>query len=97
MSAIVVTPQMLMDSSRTVAAKAEEIDASLANLASHVQGLTSDWQGQAQGHFTALFGQWQMSARHLHEALVGISQLLNTAGVAYDDSESQISRMFAGR
>jgi WXG100 family type VII secretion target len=94
MSAIVVTPQMLMDSSRTVSGKAGEIDGSLANLSSHVQGLTADWQGQAQGQFTGLYNQWQTSARQLHEALLGISQLLNAAGVAYADSETQITRMF---
>ncbi len=95
MPAIVVTPQMLMDTSRTVSGKAGEIDGSLANLASHVQSLTADWQGQAQGQFTGLYNQWQASARQLHEALLGISRLLNAAGVAYDDSESQISRMFS--
>lgn len=94
MSAIVVTPQMLMDTSRAVAGKAGEIDGSLANLASHVQTLTADWQGQAQAQFTGLYHQWQTSATQLHEALVGISRLLNAAGVAYDDSETQISRMF---
>jgi WXG100 family type VII secretion target len=94
MSAIVVTPQMLIDTSRAVAAKAGEIDGSLSNLASHVQTLTADWQGQAQGRFTALYEQWQTSAGQLHEALLGISRLLNTAGIAYDDSEAQISRMF---
>ncbi len=95
MSAIVVTPQMLMDSSRTVSTKAGEIDASLAGLSSHVQGITADWQGQAQGQFAGLYSQWQTSARQLHEALLGISHLLNAAGVAYDDSETRITRMFA--
>lgn len=94
MSAIVVTPQMLVDTSRTVSGKAGEIDGSLAALGSHVETLTADWQGQAQGQFSALYQQWQTSARQLHEALLGISSLLNTAGVAYEDSETQITRMF---
>ena len=94
MSAIAVNPQTLLDTSRTVAAEAGDIDASLASLASHVQTLTADWQGQAQVRFSGLYTQWQTSARQLHEALVGISGMLNTAGVAYDDSETQISRMF---
>ncbi len=94
MSAIVVSPQMLMDTSRAVSGKAGEIDGSLATLASHVQSLTADWQGQAQGQFSGLFNQWQASARQLHEALLGISRLLDAAGAAYEDSEHQISRMF---
>jgi WXG100 family type VII secretion target len=94
MSAIVVTPQMLIDTSRTVAGKAGEIDGSLASLASHVQTLTTDWQGIAQGQFTGLFTQWQTSARQLNDALVGISRLLDHAGTAYDDSENRISRTF---
>ena len=94
MSAIVVTPQMLMDTSRTVSGRAGEIDGSLAALASQVHTLTADWQGQAQGQFSALYQHWQTSARQLHEALLGISMLLNSAGIAYEDSETQISRMF---
>lgn len=94
MSAIVVTPQMLMDTSRMVSGRAGEIDAGLAALAAQVESLTADWRGQAQGQFTGLYHQWQASARQLHEALVGISGLLNEAGLAYEDSESRISRMF---
>lgn len=95
MSAIVVTPQMLMDSSRAVAAKASEIDGSLAALSSQVQALAAQWQGVAQGRFQSLYTQWQSSARQLHDALVGISALLDQAGVAYDDSEQAIARTFA--
>lgn len=89
-----VTPQMLVESSRTVSGKASEIDSSLASLGSHVQSLTAEWEGQAQGQFTGLYAQWQTSARQLHDALNGISQLLNAAGITYEDSESQIARMF---
>ena len=54
MSAIVVTPQVLMDSSRTVSGRAGEIEGTLATLSAHVQSLTGEWQGQAQTQFTGL-------------------------------------------
>lgn len=95
MSLIRVTPQMLMDSSRTVAGKAGEIDQTLATLAGHIRGMTADWQGQAQVQFEALYDQWQQSAANLQSALTGISELLNAAGIAYEQSESDITRMFA--
>lgn len=94
MAAINVTPQMLIDSAQMATARAVEIDATLVSLGSQIQGLTTDWQGAAQLQFSALYEQWQVSARALNEALNGMGRLLDAAGLAYEEGESRIARMF---
>lgn len=60
------TPQVLMDSSRTVSGGVA------GSLSAHAQGATAECQGRAKAQFTGLYHQWQTSARQLHEALLGI-------------------------
>lgn len=94
MAAINVTPQMLIDAAHTTTARAVEIEATLTALGAQIQALTTDWQGAAQIQFSALYEQWQVSARSLNEALTGMGRLLDAAGVAYEEGESRIARMF---
>lgn len=94
MASINVTPQMLIDAAHMATARAVEIDATLVALGAQIQALTTDWQGAAQIQFFALYEQWQVSARSLNEALNGMGRLLDAAGVAYEEGESRIARMF---
>lgn len=62
-----------------------------------VTGLVgAGWEGAASGQFSTLFQQWKTGADQVHEALSGISQLLNSAGVAYEQTEDQIRQSMAG-
>lgn len=73
MSAIVVSPQVLMeDSSPTVSGRAGEIDGTLATLSAHVHGPTAEWQGRARARFSRRCHRLQTSARPLHQTLLGI-------------------------
>lgn len=96
MTAITVTPDALIDAAALAAGRATEIEASLSALGSQIHGLTASWQGVAQTQFLTLYEQWQTSARSLNEALTGISRLLDAAGIAYQESEASIARMFSG-
>lgn len=94
MATINVTPQMLIDAANTATTRAVEIDATLVALGAQIQALTTDWQGAAQIQFSTHYEQWQVSARSLNEALTGLGRLLDAAGVAYEEGESRIARMF---
>lgn len=95
MSGIKVTPEQLSALSGSVARGSGEIEGQLRVLGSTVAPLVGgDWAGQAQQRFTALWDEWQRSAQGLKHALDGISQLMNQAGTAYADAESQIAGTF---
>ena len=95
MSGIKGTPEQLSALSGSVARGAGEIEGQLRSLGSTVAPLVGgDWAGQAQQRFTALWDEWQRSAQGLKHALDGISQLMNQAGTAYAQAESQIAGSF---
>ena len=69
-----------------------EIDGTLNGLRSQIAPIVGgDWAGQASGQFSALFEQWQRSARELNTALQGISTLLANASRAYATAESDVA------
>jgi len=63
-------------------------------LAGQVAPLQSEWQGVAQARFQELWAEWQRSSRGIQEALHGISQLTQQAGVNYQDTEQGIATSF---
>jgi WXG100 family type VII secretion target len=67
---------------------------SSSSLAGSLAPLGGEWAGVAQQRFEALWAEWQRSARSLHEALTGISTLLNQAGVHYAEAEHAIAGSF---
>jgi len=95
MAGIRVTPEQLATMSGRVASGASSIDGELSALAGALAPLGGDWAGVAQQRFEALWSEWQRSARGLHEALTGISQLLSQAGTHYADAETAIAASFA--
>lgn len=94
MAGIRVTPEQLASTASRVSSGAGHIEAELASLTSALSPLGSDWAGVAQQRFEALWAEWQRSARGLHEALAGISALLNQAGAHYEDAERAIAGSF---
>jgi WXG100 family type VII secretion target len=94
MSGIRVTPEQLAGMSSRVAGGAASIEGELQSLASSLAPLGADWAGVAQQRFEGLWAEWQRSARGLHEALTGISQLLSQAGTHYAEAEQAIAASF---
>jgi 6 kDa early secretory antigenic target len=97
MTAFRVTPAELLTLSHQVQSSAGQIESELAGLRSRVLPIGSSWSGQAQERFQVLYEEWNRSAQGLQQALAGISQLLNQAGLSYDDAERRIAGSFAGR
>lgn len=90
-----VTPEQLAGLSGNVARGAGDIDGTLNSLRDQVAPIVGgDWAGQASGQFSALFEQWQRSARELNTALQGIGTLLANASRAYTGAEQQIGSSF---
>ena len=93
---IKVTPEQLTMLSGQVARGAGEIEAQLGGLTQTLAPLGSDWAGQAQAQFQALWQEWHTAAKKLNEALQGISALMAQAGHAYATAEAQIASTFRG-
>jgi WXG100 family type VII secretion target len=91
---IKVTPEQLQQVSGQLQAGASNVDGILAQLASSVAPLGSDWAGVAQARFQNLWTQWQRSAKQLNESLTGISHLMNQAAANYAQTEQSIASSF---
>lgn len=91
-----VTPEQLQQVSGQLRAGASNVDGILAQLASNVAPLGSDWAGVAQARFQELWAQWQRNARGLNEALNGIAQLMAQASANYDTTEQSNAALFNG-
>jgi WXG100 family type VII secretion target len=94
MAGIRVTPEQLQGMSRRLSSGAANIEGELSGLAGSLAPLGGEWAGVAQQRFESLWAEWQRSARGLHEALTGISTLLNQAGVHYAEAEHAIAGSF---
>lgn len=94
MAGIRVTPEQLQGMSGRVSSGASSIEGELSTLAGALAPLGSDWGGLANQRFEQLWAEWQRSARGLHEALTGISLLLNQAGAHYAEAEHAIASSF---
>lgn len=94
---IKVTPEQLQQVSGQLNAGASNVDGILAQLASSVAPLGSDWAGMAQARFQELWAQWQRSAKSLNESLTGISQLMSQASASYSQTEQSIASSFGSR
>ncbi len=91
-----VTPEQLQQVSGQLRAGASNVDGILAQLASNVAPLGSDWAGVAQARFQELWAQWQRNARGLNDALNGIAQLMAQASANYDQTEQSNAALFNG-
>ena len=91
-----VTPEQLQQVSGQLRAGASNVDGTLAQLASNVAPLGSDWAGVAQARFQELWAQWQRNARGLNDALNGIAQLMAQASANYDSTEQSNAALFNG-
>ena len=91
MSLIKVTAEELAQVSGQLGTSATLINDENSKAVGQVNGLVgAGWEGAASTQFHTLFTQWKTGADQVQQALHGISQLLNKAGVAYSQTEDQI-------
>ncbi|MDQ0644067.1 WXG100 family type VII secretion target [Microbacterium murale] len=95
MAEIKVTSESLAGVASQLANGASSIESQLGNLKALVQGLIAgDWGGSASETFNDLYEQWDAAGLQLKESLNGISDQLNKASLAYEESESNIGNSF---
>lgn len=82
-----VTPLQVQAGAQSAAAIADEISVGLDQLRQYVTSLRGAWEGVAQVSFDELMQRWAVDAQNLHNALVGISNGLNTTYQNYVGSE----------
>ncbi|WP_326550299.1 WXG100 family type VII secretion target [Micromonospora sp. NBC_01813] len=82
-----VTPQQVQAGAQSAAAIADEISVGLDQLRQFVASLRGSWEGVAQLSFDELMQRWALDAQNLHNALVGISNGLDSTYQNYTTSE----------
>lgn len=95
MSGLKVTPEQLTTLSGSVSRVCGQVRAEHQGLRGQLSPLFgADWSGAAAAQFTALFDEFDRSARALSDALQGIGHLLGRAGVTYREAEAAIAASF---
>jgi len=97
MADIKVTSDSLSGVSNQLSSGSQSIESQLQNLKSLVDGLVAgDWTGAASLSFSDLYSQWDSAAIQLKDSLQGISELLSSAALSYEESEQNIATTFQG-
>ena len=90
-----VTPEDLRAVSSNLNTGADSINEQLGQMRNQVQGLVDgQWEGAASQSFRDMYEKWNTSAANLHEALMGISNLLGDTGNVYDQTEQDLANRF---
>jgi WXG100 family type VII secretion target len=91
---IAVTPDGLRAISAKMESGAEEVEAILSRLSTHVAPVRSEWTGPAQAYFNAFWDQSLHDANDLRRVLVGIATLTESAAAAYEATDRRIAESF---
>ena len=96
MSLIKVTSEELHTLSTNVQSGSNSIQDQLARMQGEVLAVVGgEWQGAASGQFHALWDEWQRSAAGLKDELDGISRLVGSAAIQYQQTEDAIRSSMA--
>lgn len=90
MAGIRVTPEELEAQAAQVTSQAEQVSQVLSTLQGQVSDLGSRWEGAGSTGFQALFEEWRQGALRIHEAMTGISSLLNQGAAAYRQADDAV-------
>jgi WXG100 family type VII secretion target len=91
-----VTPAQLQAIASRLASEADGLKERDAALRALVAPLRSEWSGQAAASFEGLWDQWSRSTDLMHDALEGISRLMDTTGVSYAVTDDGVRAGFGG-
>lgn len=95
MTGFKVTPDQLETLGATVSRVSTQVRGEHQSLRGQLGPLFgADWSGSAAAQFTTLYEQFDRNARGMSDALDGIGQLLNRAGVAYAGVEAEVTASF---
>lgn len=94
MNGIHVTPEYVLNAAGSCDATAADMDGRLASIRSFVVGLEETYHGVAADQFTVLMGDFDRSAKQLHQTLVAIGQNLRVNAGNYRDTEGANTGIF---
>lgn len=95
MPGLKVTPEQLTTLGGTVSRVSAQVRGEQQGLKAQLSPLFgADWSGAAAAQFSALYEQFDRSAKGMTDALDGIGQLLARAGVTYQEAEAAIAASF---
>lgn len=91
MAEILIQPEECRTEAGNMASAAEEARASFDDMRGRLDALSESFRGRAQTAFDAKYGEWEQGATQVIEALEGLSQWLEGAANALEDTDSQIA------
>lgn len=94
---IVVPVEQLQQIAAQLMSGAGNVNDLLSQLANQVSPLGTEWAGDSQQQFMALWEEWQRDGRGLYEALTQISQLMTQAANKFVDTDTGIGNTMRPR
>lgn len=91
-----VDPEKLMQIGQLLRTTAENIQETITQLKSQVDGLDSDWQGAARQQFDELFFQWHHTNQQNANSLIDYAQNVARAAQNYQDTENLSKDLLSG-
>jgi len=76
---------------------ATQMDQTLAQTQSRVQGMLDSWLGLGASAFGDLFAEWRGAAQQCHQTLLAIASRLQASGQAYDEYDQSIAAAMRAR
>ncbi len=89
-----VSPEQLHLAASQVERGAAKIKSAVDDVMRIIDGMATEWSGNAQQQFSALCMSWARSANELEKSVIGISTLMQNAAEAYQQAEAQVARLF---
>lgn len=91
-----VSSDGLHSASSRLSEGSSDVQATLAQLRSIVDGLGAEWEGAGSASFSELYAEFNSAGLRLNESLSGIAQLLGSAAGYYAESEANVTSAFRG-
>lgn len=91
-----VSPDRLQVAAGQVEQGATQIKAAVAEVVRVIEGISADWTGAGYQQFSGLCMKWERAAAEMQKSISGIASLLQNAAIAYQQVESEVSRLFGG-
>ena len=91
-----VSPDRLQVAAGQVEQGATQIKSAVAEVVRVIEGISADWTGAGYQQFSGLCMKWERAAAEMQKSISGIASLLQNAAIAYQQVESEVSRLFGG-
>jgi len=93
---ILAQPSELRDHSAAIKSQSSDTRDEIASMRARLEGLKSQFRGQAADSFQVRWDEWSTHATGLLDALEGLGQFLDTAANVLEDVDTQLAQGLQG-